>query len=192
MLLISALCAMSCDAPREPTGGVCTEMHGCKDGLICYQGTCSARKLEGETCDPTITDYKRHCEFGLECSPKGICETEKAREARTAVEAAAHERELLRQSGVESEAVAELPIAAPAAGLPIRVVRTRGQRSAFAACGTEERLTGGGCRMPQPWAHMSFPSHQSEADTVGARWNCQMGERSTAEIEAFALCQALE
>jgi hypothetical protein len=167
-------------------------MHGCKDGLICYQGACSARKLEGETCDPAITDYRRHCEFALKCSPKGICETEKTREARTAAESVAHERELLRQSGVETKAVAELPIAAAAVGLPVRVVQTKGERSAFAACKADERLTGGGCRLPQPWAHMSYPSHQSETDTVGARWNCEMGERATSEIEAFALCQALE
>lgn len=192
--MISALCFISCAAERNPAGSACQEMHECESGLICYEGTCSDRKEAGGKCDPKVASHKRHCEYGLECSAAGICETGKNREEREASEAIENERAMLRQSGVEPENAsapsAELPAAVPAEGLKVRVVRTTGIAVGLAACQVDERLVGGGCNSLAP-VHRSYPSHYSESDTVGARWNCELRKKSPVELEAFALCQAV-
>ena len=122
------------------------------------------------------------------CGPADHPEVIAAREAELAAE-----RRFLEQSGVEAAATAERPTGPPAEGA-VRVVRvsTEGQRgTVFAACRGDERLVGGGCKLVSELVTFidSYPSHQGDADTIGARWNCEGG--GMIELEAYALCQRL-
>lgn len=123
-------------------------------------------------------DLGEHCESHGECQ-RGVC-----RDGRCSPPVA-QERSLTAQSGVV--APAEQPAVG---GPPVRVRRTSGQGWIFAACAATERLLGGGCDgldICDTCSDVgSWPSHFSNVDTIGARWNC----RGSGQFEAYALCQA--
>lgn len=184
----------SCEAPDVPAGGQCEQPWDCGADLICFEGTCRPRFGAGERCDPTKVSYERHCEYGLECAPEGVCVTLAELETRRQAAEREREAELLRASGLAEERVeaemgaAEITQPPPGPGLAVRVVHTSSRGTALAACREDERLVGGGCRSSAN-VRGSYPSHAGASDTVGARWNCEAG--GPAEVEAWALCQAL-
>jgi hypothetical protein len=154
--------------------------------------------VEGANC------YRSPCNAGLKCTPQThtCARPDHPEILADAEKAAARERVFLAQSGVEPSDHAERPPTAPAptAGSPgeIRIVRVSNQGLgawAIAACRPTERLVSGGCTVSDQDLVMqpSYPSSDSETDTIGGRWTCGWRDNNTASMrmEAFALCQRL-
>lgn len=194
-LLATCIGAAGCTAINEEKGGGCEKTYQCETGLICFDGTCRSRFGVGKKCDPSLTSYQRQCKDELRCGAEGVCITADEMKERLAAARREREKEMLRASGVSDERAQQEPeipervTPEPAAGLRVRVSRAKGQGSAFAACRTDERLVGGGCSSTSA-ARRSYPSHNSESDTVGARWNCELDGMPGSDVSAYALCQS--
>jgi hypothetical protein len=155
--------------------------------------------IEGANC------YSAPCNSGLECTPMSRrCAKPDDPEIVAATNAARdRERAFLAQSGVAAPTHAEAPATAPpppatplAGAIRIVTIANEGKGAwVFAACRADERLVSGGCKLDENriMTLPSFPTSDTTADTVGARWNCGWRDESAGNLrlEAFALCQRL-
>lgn len=109
------------------------------------------------------------------------------------------QKESLTSNRASSAPAAETPpptsapggLAVPAADA-VRVRRVTGDAPVFAICQPDERLIGGGCEpsgvaIATDWRGGSYPTHYSESDTRGARWQCT----GRGSYTAYALCQPI-
>jgi hypothetical protein len=178
---------VACGGNQQDVGGQCERDKDCASG-ICVTSRCQS----GAHGSPCFQD--RQCvEYGDTCV-LGTCNDPAARakwaEERRAIEqrerdaqAAKKEADMLAASGVQP--TAEAAPRAAAAGPRVRTATVTGKQEVFAACRSDERLVGGGCKSDYLLAN-SYPSETSTDDTVGARWNCKANSRD--DITAYALC----
>jgi hypothetical protein len=189
---VSDICMDStCTAGR--LGDPCVKNYQCdyRNQFDCIRGTCRQKSKREEACEAQ-TD----CDYGLQCELKkcldeaGIKREQAKADAEQRVRDAEQERSMLEQAGAApaaGSAAVEKAAFPPGPGTRIRTATITGKQFAIAACKADERLESGGCKAEHVLA--SYPSGQSELDTVGARWNCTVGKLE--EVTAYALCSKL-
>jgi hypothetical protein len=170
-----------CDIDRE-----CLEGRG----LHCFLGTCRELGREGEACRDAS-----HCKVPLGCGGRTCVHRDRVAAADAAAaardeaerrkQAAEKEARLLQESGVDGGPKAERAVEPPGPGSRVRVATGTAIGTSFAACRSDERLIGGGCKGDVD-LRASYPSAHGDQDTVGARWNCETAR--SKEIIAYALC----
>ncbi len=191
LALVLAAVGASCDAggSADQAGDHCFK-ESCAEGLVCHRYKCMA------SADIAAYDVAEDERQRLQAEQRLIAARDK-------------ESRLLRESGRKVAIAVEEPVAVDASKTTgkaamatpesigagaIRVVHTAGLAPIFAACRDDERLVSGGCSIKNSDAAItySYPSHFSEHDTLGARWNCH-GDASIVkkDMEAYALCARL-
>jgi hypothetical protein len=175
LLAIATLAACKSNAPRAKEGEGCTSRGPwCAKGLFCHDERCMTWD-DVEAAKTAAAEAKRQ---------------------RHEAEDQKKELRMLREAGAKLPA-AEVRDAAPATpdavpmppGDAVRVVELSDRGFAIAACRDGERLIGGGCEGEQLIADR--PEGHSAADTLGARWRCEVSWRD-GEVKAFALCARAE
>ena len=185
---LALLVLVACSSKREDVGGECKRDKDCTSGN-CFASKCQSGAI-GSPCsqDQHCTAYGATCVLGT-CGDHVAAskwrEERSAIEVRSKAEAKAKlEAEMLAASGVEPTAEVAPP-PGPADGPHVRTANATGYTSAFAACRSDERLVGGGCKTDYSLQE-SYPSEVTADDTVGARWNCKANAH--VSITAYALC----
>jgi hypothetical protein len=150
--------------------------------MQCFRGTCRRLGAAGVVCDlDGDCGDSMHCVDNTCMSDDDVNKRETRLAAEERQRDAAAERRMLTESGVKPDPKqVEKATRPPGRGQRVRTVSVSGEGSAFAACRSDERLVGGGCK---PDA-VGYPSDYSPDDTVGARWNCTNGY----DVTAYALC----
>lgn len=164
-------------------GSKCEARSHCRGhDAICFRGSCRAFGKSDDACDSDDD-----CRDGLRCV-EYTCLTPAGLRALGAKRDARNEARMLAESGVPIDPKqVEKAVPPPGPGQRVRTVKITAKRFAVAACKFEERLVGGGCNASE--VKSSYPSGQSDEDTVGARWNCTVD--AYVSVTAYALCMRL-